>query len=165
MDAILGVYELNRVDLLRDVFIWAYERSAARYAAVRQSLGEPDPFKFRHKAALRQIVGEVVRDRMDRKAAAYLAAWAEKNAIPEAERENSGTWPRANLSVFTKETSRVTRSGPANSRHGNTSGASAKSHERQTAARPHPLLLDSELAGNRRQCVRGARRAAKAGFQ
>ena len=52
MDAILGVYELNKVDLLRDVFIWAYERSAARYAAVRQSLGEPDPFRFAHKAAL-----------------------------------------------------------------------------------------------------------------
>ncbi len=29
MDAILGVYELNNVDLLRDVFIWAYERSGA----------------------------------------------------------------------------------------------------------------------------------------
>ena len=52
-DAILGVYELNRVDLLRDVFIWAYERSAARYAAVRQSLGEPDPFRLRHRDALR----------------------------------------------------------------------------------------------------------------
>src|ERR1700677_2770423 len=69
MDAILGVYELNKIDLLRDVFIWAYERSAARYAAVRQSLGEPDPFRFKHKAALRQIVGEVVRGLMDREAA------------------------------------------------------------------------------------------------
>lgn len=29
IDAILGVYELNRVELLRDVFIWAYERSCA----------------------------------------------------------------------------------------------------------------------------------------
>jgi hypothetical protein len=88
MDAILGVYELNKVDLLRDVFIWAYERSAARYAAVRQSLGEPDPFRFKHKAALRQIVGEVVRGRMDRKAAAgYITDWVEKNGIPEAERE------------------------------------------------------------------------------
>ncbi|HXM13582.1 MAG TPA: Fic family protein, partial [Terriglobales bacterium] len=88
MDAILGVYELNKVDLLRDVFIWAYERSAARYAAVRQSLGEPDPFRFAHKAALRQIVGEVVRGRMDRKgAAAYITAWVEKNGIPEAERQ------------------------------------------------------------------------------
>ena len=28
-DAILGVHELNKVDLLKDVFIWAYERSAA----------------------------------------------------------------------------------------------------------------------------------------
>jgi Fic family protein len=87
-DALLAVYELNKVDLLRDVFIWAYERSAARYAAVRQSLGEPDPFRFKHKAALRQIVGEVVRGRMDKKAAAaYVAAWVGKNDIPEAERE------------------------------------------------------------------------------
>lgn len=88
MDAILGVYELNKIDLVRDVFIWAYERSAARYAAVRQSLGEPDPFRFRHKAALTQIVGEVVRGRMDRKAAAaHVRAWGEKNGIPEADRE------------------------------------------------------------------------------
>lgn len=27
--AILGVYELNRVELLKDVFVWAYQRSAA----------------------------------------------------------------------------------------------------------------------------------------
>ena len=88
MDAILGVYELNKVDLLRDVFIWAYERSAARYAAVRQSLGEPDPFRFRHRAALRQIIGEVIRGRMDKKAAAaYVTAWVEKNGIAEGERE------------------------------------------------------------------------------
>jgi hypothetical protein len=88
LDAILGVYELNKVDLLRDVFIWAYERSAVRYAAVRQSVGEPDPFRFRHRAALRQIVGEVIRGRMDKKAAAaHIAAWVEKNGIPEDERE------------------------------------------------------------------------------
>ena len=88
MEALLGVYELNKIDLLRDVFIWAYERSAARYAAVRQSLGEPDPFRFRHRAALRQIVGEVVRAKMDKKAAAaFITAWVEKNGIPETERE------------------------------------------------------------------------------
>jgi hypothetical protein len=70
------------------VFIWAYERSAARYAAVRQSLGEPDPFRFKHKAALRQIVAEVVRGRMDRKAAAaHISNWVGKNGIPEVERE------------------------------------------------------------------------------
>jgi Fic family protein len=67
--AVLGVYELNRIELLRDVFIWAYERSAARYAAVRQSLGEPDPFRLKYRDALREVVGAVVRARMDRKSA------------------------------------------------------------------------------------------------
>ncbi len=86
-EAVLGVYELNRVELLRDVFIWAYERSAARYAAVRQSLGDPDPFRLRHRTALREIVGEVVRARMDQKqAAAHVASWTQEH-IEADERE------------------------------------------------------------------------------
>ena len=84
-DAMLGIYELTKIDLLRDVFIWAYERSAARYAAVRQSLGEPDPFRLKHRAPLRQVVGEAVRHGMDRKeAAAHLASWAVENIGPDA---------------------------------------------------------------------------------
>jgi hypothetical protein len=87
-DAILGVYELNKVDLLKDVFIWAYERSAARYVAVRQSLGEPDPFRLRHRAALRQIISDVVRGRMDRRAAgAHITSWVGENIAPD-EREH-----------------------------------------------------------------------------
>ena len=83
-DAILGVYELNRVELLKDVFIWAYERSAARYAAVRQSLGEPDSFRMRHRDALRALVGDVVRAPMDRQgAAAHIAAWTARNIAAE----------------------------------------------------------------------------------
>jgi len=79
-NAILGVYELNQVDLLKDVYIWAYERSAERYAAVRQSLGEPDPFRQRYREALRQLAGDVVRRRMDRKeASAHIAEWVKSN--------------------------------------------------------------------------------------
>jgi hypothetical protein len=86
-DAILGVYELNRIELLKDVFVWAYERSAARYVAVRQSVGEPDPFRLRHRAPLREIIGEVVRGRMDRRtAAAHIAAWTQEKIGP-ADRE------------------------------------------------------------------------------
>jgi hypothetical protein len=48
---------------VKDVFIWAYERSAERYAAVRQSLG--DPFRQRHREALRQLVGDLVRRQFD----------------------------------------------------------------------------------------------------
>jgi hypothetical protein len=85
--AMLGVYELNRIELLRDVFIWSYERSAARYAAVRQSLGEPDPFRLRYREALRSVVGEVVRGAMDRRAAAdHVAAWVAAN-VEQDDRE------------------------------------------------------------------------------
>jgi hypothetical protein len=83
-DAILGVYELNHVDLLKDVFIWAYERSAERYAAVRQSLGDPDPFRQRHRQALRQLVGDVVRRHMDRKEAiTFIAEWVNSNVAAD----------------------------------------------------------------------------------
>ena len=79
-EAMLGVYELNRIDLLRDVFIWAYGRSAARYAAVKQSLGEPDPLRMRHRTALGKVVAAVVRGRMDKKrAAGFLGAWAREH--------------------------------------------------------------------------------------
>ncbi len=85
--AMLGVYELNRVELLRDVFIWAYERSAARYAAVRQSLGEPDPFRLKYRDALRTVVGDIVRGAMDRKkAAGRVAEWAAAN-VEEGDRD------------------------------------------------------------------------------
>ena len=69
IDATLGVYELNRIELLRDVFVWAYERSCARYAAVRQSLGEPDPFRLRYRALVTDAVSEIVGGGMDKRAA------------------------------------------------------------------------------------------------
>ena len=87
-EAVLGIYELNRIELLRDVFVWAYERSAARYAAVRQSLGEPDPFRMRHRTALRELVGNVVRGCMDvGQAATAIDVWCRQYiAEPEQER-------------------------------------------------------------------------------
>ena len=86
-EAMLGIYELNDVGLLKDVFIWAYSRSAEQYAAARQSLGEPDPFRFKHSAALREVVADAVRQRLDRKAAAiFVTEWAEQN-IDADERE------------------------------------------------------------------------------
>lgn len=87
-ESVLGVYELNRMELFRDVFIWAYERSAARYVAVQQSIGEPDPFRMQHRESLREVVGEVVRSCMDKGQATILVgAWArEKVGAQERER-------------------------------------------------------------------------------
>ena len=73
VDAILGVYELNRVELLRDVYVWAYERSCARYSAVRQSVGEPDPFRLRYREVISRTVADIVRGKMNKTAAnAYI---------------------------------------------------------------------------------------------
>ena len=58
----LAIYELNRVELLRDVFAWAYERSCQRYTTIRDSLPEPDPLSFRHRDALTEVVSGIVRD-------------------------------------------------------------------------------------------------------
>ena len=86
-EAILGVYELRRTELLRDLFIWAYRRSAARYAAVRQSLGEPDPFRLRYRAAIRDLVAAVIREPMDTRAAnTHIGVWAREH-VPEADRD------------------------------------------------------------------------------
>lgn len=60
----LGIYELNRIELFKDVFLWAYERSALRYAAIRQSLGEPDQFRMKYREEIREVVGQIVRATM-----------------------------------------------------------------------------------------------------
>ena len=86
VDGILGVYELNRVELLRDLFVWAYERSCARYSAVRQSLGEPDPFRLRYRTQIYKFVVAVIQGQMNKtEAIRWIAREAEEN-IPEEER-------------------------------------------------------------------------------
>lgn len=85
--ATLGVYELNDVAALRDVFLWAYERSAARYAAVRQSLGEPDPFRLQYRDALRDTVRDIVRAPMNRRAARTHLTSVANETIPARDRD------------------------------------------------------------------------------
>jgi len=71
---LLAVYELNRVDYLMEVFVWAYERSAARYAAVVETLGEPDPFRLRHRRDIGECVREVVLKALSKEdAVGYIA--------------------------------------------------------------------------------------------
>ena len=63
VDGTLGVYEFNQVDLLRDVFIWAYERSCQRYLAITQTMVEPDPLRIRYRETLIHAVQAIVRGR------------------------------------------------------------------------------------------------------
>jgi Fic family protein len=61
IEGTLAVYELARVELLADVFTWAYERSCQRYRAVTDSLPPPDPFRRRYRDVLTDVIGEIVR--------------------------------------------------------------------------------------------------------
>jgi hypothetical protein len=64
IDGLIGVYELRRVELLRDLYVWGYERSARQYKTVRDSLPEPDPFRLRYRTALTEAIGDIVRRRI-----------------------------------------------------------------------------------------------------
>lgn len=56
----LGIYEMGSVELLRDLFIWAYERSTQEYVAIRQNLAEPDPLRLTHRSRIKDTVRAVV---------------------------------------------------------------------------------------------------------
>lgn len=80
--AMLGIYELNRIELLREVFVWAYKRSCARYSAVRQTLGEPDQFRLRYRQQITEVVAQVVRGKMSK---AQAVSHIQRNAQTEVD--------------------------------------------------------------------------------
>lgn len=87
IDGTLGIYELNRVELLRDVFIWGYERSASRYKVIRDSLGEPDPIRLKYRAELATVVREVVRQGSPPRLE-LLREWAVSHGVRQPEIEH-----------------------------------------------------------------------------
>lgn len=63
VDGIIAIYELQGFELLRDVFVRAYERSCELYVAVRQSAATPDPIRLRYRRELGVIIAQMVRKR------------------------------------------------------------------------------------------------------
>ncbi len=63
--AMLGVYEMTRVELLRDLYVWAYERSSQEYRAIRQELAEPDPLRLAWRDLIKHTIREVVLNPQD----------------------------------------------------------------------------------------------------
>ena len=82
--AILGVYELTRVELLRDVFVWAYERSTQEYLAIKQDLAEPDPLRLAYRDVIKQAIHAVVTHAQDE--ALTVIAHAVADRVPEPDR-------------------------------------------------------------------------------
>jgi hypothetical protein len=79
-DGILAVYELNRIEILRDVFAWAFERSAARYAAIRKEIGNPEPARVRYREEIKARARDVVVRMLGKlQAAQEIRRWASVN--------------------------------------------------------------------------------------
>ena len=61
VEGTLAIYEHGRTELLRDVFLWAYQRSCDQFKAVAGSLPEPDPFRLKYRAEIADAVAQIVR--------------------------------------------------------------------------------------------------------
>lgn len=84
VEGMLGVYEQNRTELARDMFVWAYERSARRYAAIRQSLGEPDPLRLKYREEIKFIVARIIQQKIPKsRATREIMTYAEEIIAPQ----------------------------------------------------------------------------------
>lgn len=84
--AMLAIYETNDIALLCDVFIYAYRRSIHTYTAVRQSLGEPDPFRIKYRTEIAEVIAQIITARLPRQdVSPFLQPWCAER-IPENER-------------------------------------------------------------------------------
>lgn len=84
VEGTLAVYERGRVDLLRDVFVWAYERSCDQFRAVAGTLPQPDPFRLKYRSELAEAISEMVRSGAGDDAAAVQPL--AKGLVPEDDR-------------------------------------------------------------------------------
>ncbi len=76
-NGLLRISELNRPDLLRDLFVWAYERSCRRYSTAQQLPGERDLFGMQYREPIRKLVSNVVHAHMSKpRATARIKAFA-----------------------------------------------------------------------------------------
>ncbi len=57
---LLAIYELNNISLLRDVFVWAYERSAPQYKLVYDIITEPNVVMMQYGKTSRELVNLIV---------------------------------------------------------------------------------------------------------
>lgn len=84
--AMIGLYELTRVELLRDLYVWAYERSTQEYLAIRQELAEPNPTRLAYRDVIRQTIRDVVTQPAQDALTVIQRAVVEH--VPETHRDN-----------------------------------------------------------------------------
>jgi Fic family protein len=81
--ATLGVFEMTRVELLRALYVWAYERSTQEYLAIKQDLAEPDPLRLAWRDFIKQTIRQVILQPQVEPLASIAQSVAQR--IPEQE--------------------------------------------------------------------------------
>lgn len=62
--SLLGVYEKNDLSLIRDLYLWAYDRSAQRYSAIQQAMGEPNLLKLKYRSEIHEIIRTLILEKV-----------------------------------------------------------------------------------------------------
>jgi Fic family protein len=84
--AVLGVYEMTRVELLRDLYVWAYTRSTQEYLTLTQELAEPDPLRLAWRELIKHTIRAVVTQ--PERDALRVIQEAVAAQVPAAERDD-----------------------------------------------------------------------------
>lgn len=96
IDGLIGVYELNNVALLREVYIDAYLASAEKYRILRAEVESPDKAALAYRdfvrAAVRHCVLELGEFRKD-----VVETMALEAGVPEADRDGVVAYVREQL--------------------------------------------------------------------
>lgn len=84
--SILGIYEKNDVSLFRDLYCWGYRRSAQRYSAMQQAMGEPNLIKLRYHSAIQDIIHNIITEKVAGPQVVHrVKSLMEAKKIPEAD--------------------------------------------------------------------------------
>lgn len=84
--SLLGVYEKNDISLMRELFVWAYKRSAAQYTAIQQSLGAPNLLKMKYRSIIAEIVRAVILEKIEgQRIVKKIKSLISKHDLPQPE--------------------------------------------------------------------------------
>jgi hypothetical protein len=85
--SLLYFYETNQIEPALELFEWAYLRSCQQYDVVKESLGEIDVYRIKHRADRKIAMGHIIRQKFDEVAASqYLEQYCLNNNIPSVDK-------------------------------------------------------------------------------
>ncbi len=82
ISGLIGVYEENKIELLRDIFVWAYERSCSQYLVVQHAIGEPDSFRLQYHSPIKFLINKIIIQKLNRKQTINeIETWTKKHIL------------------------------------------------------------------------------------